>query len=86
MSHQRIIKMTHNDDVYKLAIVADYDEMSYSLAVIQMTHTHSSMHFHTIATFYNIHDATREYHNRVGHETNETLKTLYEQHSQDFLF
>lgn len=78
MSYQRIVKMSNDDEVYKLAIVADFEDKNYSVAVVKTNHTKSSLNHHTIATYNNIQEATREYNHRLVHETQEQLAHLYD--------
>lgn len=78
MSYQRIVKMSNDDEVYKLAIVADFEDKNYSVAVVKTNHAKSSLSHHAIATYNNIQEATREYNHRLVHETQEQLAHLYD--------
>lgn len=81
MSYQRIVKMTNDDEVYRLAIIADFQELNYSVAVVKSNHSKSSMNHHAIATYGNIQEATRDYNYRVAHEQQDSLEKLYETNS-----
>lgn len=78
MSYQRIVKMTNGEEVYKLAIVADFEDKNYSVAVVKTNHAKSSLNHHAIATYSNIHEATRDYNHRLAHDTQEQLAHLYD--------
>lgn len=82
MSYQRIVKITNSEDLYKLAIVADFEEKNYSVVVVHTNHSRSLLEYHTLATFNNIQEATREYNHRTAHETVESLEELYQSTSR----
>lgn len=66
MAYQRYIKTTHSPDLYQLAIMADYAEMTYSVVVLHSNRTHTAVEHHILATFSNIFEATRHYNELVA--------------------
>lgn len=66
MGYWRFIKTTHSPDLYQLAIMADFAEMTYSVVMYHTNRTHTILESHIIASFPNIFDATREYNRLVA--------------------
>lgn len=67
MSYHRFIQITNNkDELYQLAIMADFAEMTYSVVVVHFNHTHTAVEHHVVETFYTVFEATREFHRLVG--------------------
>lgn len=67
MGYTRLIRMTDNkNERYQLAIVANFAEMNYSVAVIAFNHTRTRLESHLVETFSTIFEATRVFNQHIA--------------------